>query len=435
MDPLLVRALGLYVPMAAVGVACAVRRPSRQVFAGALLATLWNLPALLVVQLLAMFFAWWMFDARGGILLGMPVDLYLGWALLWGALPVLVFRRLPLAVLVALAVAMDVLWMPACEPVLVLGPHWLGGEAAAVLLSLIPAQLLGRWTAEQTHLRGRVALQIAGFLGTMLLVTTVILENTGGGWNALTDLSAEWASILLQLLFVPVLFGLTAALEFAERGDGTPLPYDPPRRLVTSGVYAYVANPMQLSMTVALTAWGVVLRSPWVAAAGGMCFIYSAGIAAWHENLHMRERFGEAWDEYRRAVRSWVPTWRPRFAPSAVRPRLYVAETCGVCSELRRWLERRRPRGLEIVAAEDHPTRDLARLTYAAPGAPEVDGVRALARALEHVHLGWALAGWTLRLPGVVWLAQNLADAVGFGPRLVPRRCAVPAQLAKENVP
>jgi hypothetical protein len=55
-----------------------------------------------------------------------------------------------------------------------------------------------------------------------------------------------------------------------------------------------------------------------------------------------------------------------------------------------------------------------------ADGNAAVEGVRALARALEHIHLGWALLAAVMRLP-VMWrVAQFLADASGAGPRAIP---------------
>src|SRR5207248_2717898 len=101
---------------------------------------------------------------------------------------------------------------------------------------------------------------------------------------------------------------------------------------------------------------------------------------------------------------------------------LYVDSDCGPCSQLGQWLLRLHPRGLDIVSAADHPRRDLDRLTFiSAPGDFEAEGVAALARALEHVHLGWALVGWTLRLPVLNSVAQLLVDASGGGPRRVGR--------------
>ena len=43
----------------------------------------------------------------------------------------------------------------------------------------------------------------------------------------------------------------------------------------------------------------------------------------------------------------------------------------------------------------------------------------AIARALEHIHFGWALVGFALRLPIVCALAHLLADASGAAPRTI----------------
>ena len=51
-----------------------------------------------------------------------------------------------------------------------------------------------------------------------------------------------------------------------------------------------------------------------------------------------------------------------------------------------------------------------------------MEGVAAFARALEHIHLGWAFVGWTMRLPLVEPFLQLLVDAVGGGPRQIVRR-------------
>ena len=108
--------------------------------------------------------------------------------------------------------------------------------------------------------------------------------------------------------------------EFAQRGDGTPIPYDPPKQFVVSGLYRYISNPMQLSCALLMTAWGCVLRTPWVAAAGIMSFLYSLGLAAWDEGEDMRVRFGKPWEEYRKRQSLETATdalARPRSSASA----------------------------------------------------------------------------------------------------------------------
>jgi hypothetical protein len=209
-------------------------------------------------------------------------------------------------------------------------------------------------------------------------------------------------------------------MEFAERGEGTPIPYDPPKRLVRSGIYRYLANPMQLSCLLVMLLWAALLRSGWMAAAAGMSLVYNAGLAQWEEGEGLKHRFGEEWMSYRSHVRNWWPRWRPYHTGTA--SRLYVAATCGPCSELRSWLEARKPMGLEIVDAESLPAGSIERIRYV-PGddSGDVEGVRALGCALEHMNLSWALAGIALRMP-IIWQSVQLVmDASGLGPR-VPRK-------------
>jgi protein-S-isoprenylcysteine O-methyltransferase Ste14 len=238
----------------------------------------------------------------------------------------------------------------------------------------------------------------------------------GYGWTALLAMSGWQRQLGLELLLALALPGIGAVLEFFQRGLGTPIPYDPPKRLVTSGIYRYCANPMQISCTLTMALWAAMLRNPWLLAAPGLAVLYSAGIARWDERQDLEERFGEEWRTYREQVGNWIPRWKPYAAGEPAR--LYLASTCSPCSELRRWIERRSPRGLEILPAESLPLSSIQRMTYDPnDGSPAESGLRAMGRALEHLNLGWAMAGTALRLPGVWQFVQLLMDASGLGPR------------------
>jgi protein-S-isoprenylcysteine O-methyltransferase Ste14 len=481
---LAIRAFGLYAPMALAAAAWVMRtRPRKQARTdaiAAMMATIWALISLPVVHVIAIQAGWWTYEASGGTLLGMPVDLYMGWACTWGAVPMLAFPRAPLAAVVALFTVIDIVLMPLCAPVVRLGDRWLIGEAVAIVICLIPALLLGRWTRHGQQLFGRVTLQVLGFSTFMLwLLPAIILEQTGGSWSALTSLhatSSHALSFALQVLAVPAVLGISAVCEFARRGGGTPVPFDPPKRLVTTGPYAYIANPMQTAMTLVFLGWGALLGSWWVIAAGAMAFIYSAGLAAWDEGEDLRARFGDRWIAYRRHVRPWWPRWRPFVMPDDVdaatevpqrppspqplspgrgakflpSPRcrgegrvrgqapacLYVAAGCGQCSTIGRWLQAREPIGLTFVAAEDHPSRDLWRITYdPGDGTSDEEGVVAIGRALEHINFAWAFAGMAMRLPLVSFMLQAIVDASGGGPQRIRRRgvCSVPTPASANN--
>ncbi|MEU7893375.1 methyltransferase [Nonomuraea sp. NPDC049152] len=399
MSAALIRALGLMAPLLAVVLAAVLqRRLDERRIAAALLATGWNLLVLAVVNLVG----WWSFHAEGGVVAGIPVDLLLGWALLWGALPALAFPLAPVPLIAAALAWLDLALMPLAEPVVVLGPQWLTGEAVAVALALVPGLLIARWTVLGSRLGARAVFQVLLAAGLGVLLPVAVLE----AWR-----QPGWMlALMVQALAVPGVLGLAAVREFAVSGGGTPLPYDPPRHLVTGGPYAYVRNPMQ----VAMTAGYLLLSLLDMRLLGGaaISFAYGAGLAAWHEGDQLDRRFGQAWRDYRARVRPWAPRLRPAMPPA----RVYVAAGCGQCSQVGAWIERHRPVGLDVVPAEGHPA-GLRRITYERLGGPDAQGVAAIAHVLTHIHLGWALVGWLLLLPGVRGFAQLCVDALGGGPR------------------
>lgn len=444
----LVRIASLYAPLCATAIAWLMDPPRRRERAAALLATAWNLPSLLAVHAAATHLGWWTFAATDATIAGFPVDLYLGWALLWGALPALLARRIPVTVVVVGAVLLDVVAMPRLSPVVRLGDMWLVGEAVAIALCLVPGLLLAAWTRMDVRIGQRAFLQVIAFAGLALgVLPQIILQESGGSWTPLLSRPGWLTAVLLQCLAIPALLGVSAVQEFAVRGRGTPVPFDPPKRLVSSGPYAYVRNPMQLSSAVALIGWGALLQSWWVAAAGAMAAIYSAGFATGDERMDLERRSAVGWQVFSRRVRPWIPRWRPvdggtlaadveasgatvdgRVEPPRFgRATLYVAEECGPCSEVRAWFSRRSPVGIEIVAAEHHPSRSLTRITYdPGDGTGNAEGVAAIGRALEHVHLGWAMLGMFVRLPVVCEMIQLVTDASGGNPRRVVRYCDRP---------
>jgi len=428
-----IRFAALYLPIAwALLAALLGRRRKPRLFAATLLSTLWTLPTLLLLQRLNLHAHWWTFHTTGLTLLGMPLEFYLGWVVLWGIVPPLTFRRLQLPEVLVIMGLFDLFAMNLCHPVLDLGrgsmTHssglhllpWLTGEALALALILTPAFLLARWTIDHTRLNLRATLQIvtSGLLFLYFLPEVTFALRPANSWQPLLHTRSAILQLGVQLLLGIALLGVTAVAEFAHRGLGTPIPYDPPQRLVTSGIYRYIANPMQLSCALVMLGWAAMLHSPWFALAAILSTIYSAGIAHWDESADLSTRFGPAFAAYQAAVPNWRIRWRPFH--SGPHARLYIASTCGPCSELRAFLESRSPLGLDLIPAETLPTGSIRRLRYdPADGTPPTEGVRALARALEHLNFGWAYCGFFLRLPLLWQFAQLLGDATGLGPRVL----------------
>jgi protein-S-isoprenylcysteine O-methyltransferase Ste14 len=419
------------VPLLAVVALCAWRPPSPRETGAAITATAWAALLLLPLNVVAPALGWWTFHAAGAVWSGVPLDLWLGWSILWGAVPALYLRRgsglARLVLLVAALVWLDLALMPLGEPVVVLGDGWLVGEAVGVATALVPAVLLARWTLRGTYLTVRAWAQ-AVWAGGLLLLVPVLALSPEPRWPA------EITSAGLQLTLLACLPGLAAMRELAAVGRGTPLPYDPPARLVTSGPYAYLRNPMQATIAGAYAGLALTLGEPTLLAGTVVAVGYSAGLGEWHEGEQLRRAFGPPYLAYRRSVRAWLPRWRP--APTVPGATLWVAADCDPCTGVARWFARRSPVRLEIRPAAEHPDV-LYRVTYEVPGpggVPRVraQGVAAVARGLGHVHLGWALAGWALDLPGVRHFAQLGADAFGAGPR--PSRTAACASGVQGGV-
>lgn len=479
--PTLLRAVALFWPLLLGLLLWIWRQPQPRLVIGILLAALWNGVTLLGLHLLAQHFGWWRFAAEGGLFLGIPLDLYFGWVALWSIVPALIFaplsynrgdtdgstgpqsmgqsfpplafyrrqlvqQSLNLALLLLLMLGIDLVTMPHLAPVLELGQYWGMGEGLGILGCLLPAQLLAFWTARNDHLLVRSGMLILLFGAIFLLcLPTIIFAWTADSWYTLWQRPLWVTSIWVQLFMIPSIVGVSAVGEFAQRGKGTPLPFDPPTRLVSSGIYAYIANPMQLAMVLLLFGLSLLLQSRWLALAAAVALIYSIGLAYWSERGDLETRFGRDWGRYRQAVANWWPRWRP-WHPSLLgrdalpADQLYLAMSCEPCSELAIWFAKQEPVGLELHPAETFPGVLPTRITYrhGADGTVE-SGVAAFARGLEHLHLGWALVGMTLRLPLLCQFAQLLADAVGATPRQLQRNilqtehCASAAKLPKPN--
>jgi protein-S-isoprenylcysteine O-methyltransferase Ste14 len=433
-----VRVASLYLPcIVALLVGLLTPRKPRM-FAACLLSTLWAICALLVLQRINLAEQWWTFGYEKASVLGMPLEFFFGWTVLWGIIPPLVFRKLEIPEVLAIMGAIDIWLMPLSMPAIKLGSHWLLGELAALLLVLLPAFCIARWTIDQTHLAARATLQVAisGLLFLYLLPEVAFalrpVSWMSSVWEPLLRMPSLLLQAALQVILLAAVPGVSAVCEFVQRGFGTPIPYDPPKRLVTSGIYRYCASPMQLSCAIVMLLWAGLLRNPWVVVAALVAAIYSAGIAHWDEDRDLTERFGDAWLAYRAAAPAWRMRWKPYHpGPPA---KIYFARTCGSCSEVRRWVETRNPVGLEFLDAETLPDGSIRRLRYdPGDGTAYEEGIDAFARALEHLNFGWAYCGMTIRLPVVHQAVQLLLDAVGFGPRTIPGACGVPVPVQTGN--
>jgi protein-S-isoprenylcysteine O-methyltransferase Ste14 len=94
-------------------------------------------------------------------------------------------------------------------------------------------------------------------------------------------------------------------------GKGTIMPWDPTRRLIISGPYAHVRNPMILSVITVEAGEAIAFLSPILGSLALLFFVINTIYFIYSEEPGLEKRFGAEYLEYKKNV----PRWFPRFKP------------------------------------------------------------------------------------------------------------------------
>jgi len=132
-------------------------------------------------------------------------------------------------------------------------------------------------------------------------------------WIAGADAFRDPRPLGWIVVAIGAVIGIPCVWEFAWRGFGTPAPFDPPRRLVVTGPYRWVRNPMYIGMGIALVGEALVfphLTRIILIMTGVMWIAVSIFIMLFEEPV-LRSMFGADYEAYCRAVRRWIPRLKP----------------------------------------------------------------------------------------------------------------------------
>ncbi len=119
-----------------------------------------------------------------------------------------------------------------------------------------------------------------------------------------------------SFLFLSAL-GLASGFAMAARGLGTPLPFSAANRLVVSGPYAHLRNPMVVSglgQGVSVAVWTGSWTTLGYVLLGGL--LWNALVRP-SEERDLETVFGGEFLAYRAAVSCWIPRLRPYRSPPA----------------------------------------------------------------------------------------------------------------------
>jgi protein-S-isoprenylcysteine O-methyltransferase Ste14 len=154
----------------------------------------------------------------------------------------------------------------------------------------------------------RAVVYAALFIGVFLVfIPDQILAATG------ITRPAQIGPIQATGLVLVVLGGALAIwciLTFALVGQGTPAPFDPPRKLVAAGPYRWVRNPMYIGAGAALTGAALFYQSAALVAFAAGFLLATHLFVVFYEEPTLERTFGARYADYRNAVPRWVPTWR-----------------------------------------------------------------------------------------------------------------------------
>jgi protein-S-isoprenylcysteine O-methyltransferase Ste14 len=152
---------------------------------------------------------------------------------------------------------------------------------------------------------------------------SVYLVIVGGGWlvalpacilvaesgSAMPSLRASPVAILVGGATFTLGFGLASWAGYCliQYGRGTPLPLDPPRRLVICGPYRWVRNPQAIGMVLMVLGEVIAIRSRllWCLLPATLAYLEML-VGPWEERQMSRD-FGSEYAAYARRTRKWLP--------------------------------------------------------------------------------------------------------------------------------
>ena len=126
-------------------------------------------------------------------------------------------------------------------------------------------------------------------------------------------------------LSVPMLvIGATIALGTVysfSKARGSPVPLNPPKELVTTGLYSQIRNPMLLGWFIMLLGVGILLNS------FSLIFIFTPLFILVNilyvktiEEKEMEKKFGEQYLEYKKSVPMFIPRFGKKGEQAGVKP-------------------------------------------------------------------------------------------------------------------
>jgi len=179
---------------------------------------------------------------------------------------------------------------------------------SSTLLVAMPARMLSAYTANDSHIRIRSALQALAWASLLLwFFPSTVFYLTSDNWFGLLQRDLIVTAIYCLPLLIPAGLLISALYQFATEGNGTAFPYDPPKNLVTGGIYQYISNPMQLGICLMMGWWGVVIQSMWIFISALIALVLFIVFKDVCNGSCAIGNGNPQWESYQQAVPKWIP--------------------------------------------------------------------------------------------------------------------------------
>lgn len=104
---------------------------------------------------------------------------------------------------------------------------------------------------------------------------------------------------------------LDSFARFALIGEGTPAPTNPTRRLIVSGYYRHVRNPMYVAVVSAIWGQALLFADDRLAIYGALVWLIFHAFVVLYEEPTLARTFPTDFSDYRANVPRWLPHLRP----------------------------------------------------------------------------------------------------------------------------
>ncbi len=153
---------------------------------------------------------------------------------------------------------------------------------------------------------------IGALFYALLIVVFIVAALHIDRWIGLAGIFPQPLNIILSLpVFALALFLMGWSVQNFLKVKGTPVPFNPPPVLVTTGPYAYIRNPMLTGIFFLLFGFGVFFGSVSLLIVFTPLFIL---INYWElrsiEEPELEKRLGEAYIAYRKRTPMFFPDFR-----------------------------------------------------------------------------------------------------------------------------